>query len=104
MELTSRLTVHDEPAVQPQTFGIGELFWTIREAVIIADASTRRILLWNPAAEEMFGYTAAEACQRTVDVLVPPQLKARHRAGLARFNATGEGEIIGSRRVIEQSA
>jgi PAS domain-containing protein len=48
-------------AVQPGDFGIGRLFWAIRDAAIVADAATGWVVLWNPAAERLFGYPAAEA-------------------------------------------
>ena len=83
--------------MQPENFGIGRLFWSIREAVIVADATTERILLWNPAAEALFGYSASEAIDLRLDVLVPERLRTRHRAGLARFRATGHGSVIDSR-------
>ena len=89
---------------RPEAFGIGKLFWSIQEAVIVADAASGRILLWNPAAESIFGYTAAEATSLSVEVLVPPELKARHQAGLEHYAATGEGRVIGSSRSLELPA
>ncbi len=41
--------------------GPGWLFDSIRDAVVVADAETGRIALWNPFASELFGYTADEA-------------------------------------------
>jgi PAS domain-containing protein len=41
----------------PQDLGMGSLFETIRDAVIVADANTGRMVLWNPAAEKIFGYS-----------------------------------------------
>src|SRR5438876_9898785 len=41
--------------------GPGWLFDSIRDAVVVADADTGRIALWNPFASELFGYTADEA-------------------------------------------
>jgi PAS domain S-box-containing protein len=37
--------------------GAGWLFDSIRDAVVVADAETGRIALWNPAATELFGFT-----------------------------------------------
>jgi len=42
--------------------GIGHLFESIRDAVIVADANTARMVLWNPAAEEIFGHSTADPC------------------------------------------
>jgi PAS domain S-box-containing protein len=65
--------------VRPQDLGIGSLFERVRDAVAVADAKTQRIVLWNPAAEKMFGYSPSEALEMRVEALVPGSLKARHR-------------------------
>jgi PAS domain S-box-containing protein len=90
--------------LSPADLGIGRLFQRVRDAVIVADAAAGRIVLWNPAAETVFGYTAEEAVGMPIEVLVPPSLKSRHRTGLANFNTTGHGAIIDGRRVVEVPA
>ncbi len=47
--------------LRPEELGIGTLLGRIREAVIVADATTQRIVLWNPAATNIFGYSLSEA-------------------------------------------
>lgn len=61
-------------ALAPADFGIGELFGSIRDALVVADARSGRIVLWNPAAEAMFGYSAAEAAGMMIEALVPEGL------------------------------
>ncbi len=57
-----------------------------------------RILEFNPAAEAMFGYTAAEAIGKPLDVLmVPPSPRAGHKRGMKRYLAGGGGPILGKR-------
>jgi PAS domain S-box-containing protein len=57
-----------------------------------------RIIEFNPAAERTFGYSRAEAVGKLVgDLIVPPSLRDRHRAGLAHFAATGAAPILGKR-------
>lgn len=97
------------PPAQPgrallQHFGIGTLFWRVRDAVVVADAGDGRIVLWNPAAEALFGYSTAEALCLTVDALVPERLRARHRAGRTRYAATGHGRIIDASTPLELPA
>jgi PAS domain S-box-containing protein len=104
MRNTSRSMIDGEPTLQPQAFGIGELFWALREAVVVGDASSGRILLWNPAAEEMFGYSAGEAVGRPIELLVPRELKARHRAGIVHYSVTHESAVVGSRQTVELPA
>lgn len=69
--------------------------------MIVADAATGRIVLWNPAAEGLFGYPAAEAIGLLVEALVPPVFKERHRAGMARYVTTGHGGLIDARTSVE---
>jgi PAS domain S-box-containing protein len=68
----------------------------IRDAVIVADAKTQRIVLWNAAAAKMFGYSASEAPKMRVEELVPGPLKDAHRAGITRYAKTGHGRYIDS--------
>ena len=76
----------------------------IRDAVIVADAESQRIVLWNPAAARMFGYSSSEALHLKVEALVPETLKPRHRAGIARFAKTGHGPYIDSHEVLDLPA
>lgn len=80
-------------------FGIGRLFSTVGEGVIVTDA-TGRIILWNPAAERLFGHTREEALRMDVATLVPASLQARHHAGMARYRETRHGDYIDSRTPI----
>ena len=57
-----------------------------------------RVLDFNPAAEKTFGYTRDEAAGREMaDLIIPPELRDRHRAGLARAVGTGRDTIVGQR-------
>src|ERR671911_2821401 len=82
--------------LRPEDLGFGRLFERIRDAVIVADATNQRIVLWNPAAARMFGYSTGEALELRVEALVPEPLKAAHQAGIARYAETGHGPYIGS--------
>src|ERR671920_1738976 len=82
--------------LHPEDLGFGRLFERIRDAVIVADAMTQRIILWNAAAAKMFGYSTSEALELRIETLVPEPLKAAHRAGIARYAETGHGTYIDS--------
>jgi PAS domain S-box-containing protein len=57
-----------------------------------------RVVEFNPAAERTFGYTAAEAVGRDLaELIVPPDLRARHREGFARYLETGVATILDRR-------
>jgi len=90
--------------VQPVDVGIGRLFGSIRDAVILADTKTKQIVLWNPAATRIFGYSPSEALGLRVEVLVPEYLNAAHRAGIARYAETGHGSYVDSHRPLELPA
>src|SRR3712207_3507967 len=90
--------------LRPQDLGIGRLFEEVRDAVIVAEAATGRIVLWNRAATQIFGYSPAEAVELRVEALVPERLRARHREGLSRYRETGHGPYIDSARLLELPA
>jgi diguanylate cyclase (GGDEF)-like protein/PAS domain S-box-containing protein len=90
--------------MRPEDLGIGKLFGRIREAVIVADARTQRIVLWNPAATNIFGYSISEALKLNIEKLVPEPLKSQHRAGITRYAETGHGPYIDSLRLLELPA
>jgi PAS domain S-box-containing protein len=53
---------------------------------------------WNPKAEELFGWSRAEAVgQKLHETIVPPQYRESHLLGLKRFQATGEGPVLNKR-------
>jgi len=55
-----------------------------------------RIADWNPMAEQIFGRTREEVIGRPLDeVIIPPKFRQAHRAGLARFLATGQSQMLG---------
>jgi PAS domain S-box-containing protein len=90
--------------MDPQDLGIGSLFERIQDAVIVAVAKTQRIVLWNPAATNIFGYSASEALELRVEDLVPEYLKDQHRRGIAHYAQTGHGPYIESHRPLELPA
>jgi PAS domain S-box-containing protein len=53
---------------------------------------------FNAAAEATFGYSRDDVVGRPLgDLLVPPELRAAHRAGVERYLATGEARILNRR-------
>ena len=67
------------------------------DCVIIMDAAGR-VLEFNPAAERVFGYPRAQAIGRELaELIVPPELRERHRRGIAHYLATGEGPVLDRR-------
>ena len=58
------------------------------DAIISIDEA-QLVVLFNRAAERMFGCAAAEALGQTLDRFIPAQLRSAHRAHVHAFGATG---------------
>ena len=57
-----------------------------------------RVLEFNPAAEATFGISEQQAVGREMaQLIIPPDLRDAHRAGLARYLEGGESAIVGRR-------
>ncbi len=68
------------------------------DAMIYADAEGV-IRLWNRGAERIFGFAAAEAIGRSLDIIIPERLRARHWDGYRQVMKTGvsrygEGDLL----------
>jgi PAS domain S-box-containing protein len=64
---------------------------------IVAIDEHFRVILWNPAAERMFGWSAAEVLGEVAPI-VPDEHRAEHNAVLERVRA-GQQVSIGTRRL-----
>ena len=58
------------------------------DAIITVDAA-QTIVLYNGAAEKIFGWPRAEAIGRPLDGLMPPRFRTGHGAHVKRFGDTG---------------
>jgi PAS domain S-box-containing protein len=59
------------------------------DAVIYADGEGT-IRFWNAGAERIFGFSGAEAIGKTLDLIIPENLRARHWAGFDGTMRTGK--------------
>ena len=66
-----------------------ELLEAIGDAVIAADPAGA-IVLWNPAATRMFGFTEAEALGKSLDIIIPQRQQQRHWDGYTKTMETGQ--------------
>jgi len=72
------------------------------DAVVSMDA-TGLVTFWNPRAEQIFGWTRAEAIGRPLaELIVPPNLRSAYAEGLGRYLRTGKGSFLN--RLVELSA
>lgn len=50
---------------------------------------------WNHAAEQLFGWPAADVIGQPLDrIVIPERYRAAHRAGLQRYLRTGTGKVL----------
>jgi PAS domain S-box-containing protein len=59
------------------------------DAIIVAGADGE-IMLWNPAAERIFGFTEEEAIGRPLDLIIPERYRQRHWHGYKQVMASGQ--------------
>jgi PAS domain S-box-containing protein len=64
------------------------------EAVIFADRDGI-VRLWNHGAETIFGWPAAEAIGRDLDMIIPERFRAGHNAGYRRAMESGQVRLGG---------
>lgn len=83
----SQTTADPRPAL-PDGFARA-LMDRMPDAVVYADAAGV-VRYWNTGAERMFGFSAAEAIGRTLDLIIPESLRGRHWDGYRHTMATGE--------------
>jgi len=67
---------------------LGQLVNCVGDAIIVVDAH-EKIVMWNPAATRIFGYSEAEAMGNTIDLIVPERQRHRHNEGCRKSMETG---------------
>jgi PAS domain S-box-containing protein len=81
---------------------VGSIFRAALDALIVMDADGI-VRDWNPAAEQIFGYSRDDAVGvRLEELIIPGPLRVAHRNALARYVETGESTILDRR--VELSA
>jgi PAS domain S-box-containing protein len=63
------------------------------DAIVIADAG-QRVILFNPAAEAMFGCSVAEAIGMRLENFLPERYRSRHREYVENFGSSADGARV----------
>jgi len=90
---------HEDTAIQRSESWLRNLVATTQDAVVSIDRRGR-IVLFNAAAERIFGYTAAEIAGRKVNDLMAEPYASEHDDYIARYEKTGEAHAIGRIRTV----
>jgi|GEM_PF-632140 len=75
------------------------LIETTQDAVISIDRQAR-VVMFNPSAERIFGYSAAEIVGQKINRLMAEPYATEHDAYIARYEAGGEPRAIGRIRTV----
>jgi PAS domain S-box-containing protein len=81
-------SVHREESIEYTVVDNDQLVQVMGDAVVVADTEGA-IILWNPAATRIFGFTEDEAMGKPLDLIIPDRQRARHNEGYAKTVATG---------------
>lgn len=81
-----------------QDIDFADLIATAGDAVVVSDADGA-IVVWNDAAERVFGFSASEAIGQSLDLITPERHRQRHWDGYAQSMRTGKtrygnGELL----------
>jgi PAS domain S-box-containing protein len=79
----------------------GAILEAAHDAIITLD-SDLNIRVFNPAAEQLFGYSRLSILGKTMDMLLPPAERPAQVAALKRYIARGDGPL--ARRQVEMTA
>lgn len=83
--------IHVQQALDESRRGeevLAGLIESAMDAIVSVDGS-HRIVLFNPAAEQMFGLPAADAMGQPIELLLPEEARSRHAEQIRMFARTG---------------
>src|ERR1700689_5296634 len=96
-----QVTAHQAETINNRTDATARAVIECAADAIVAFGIDRTVMLWNPAAERMFGWTAAQVVGLEPPI-IPEELKAEHNAVLERVR--GGGQIsFATRRIRKDS-
>jgi len=79
---------HAEAVLRQSQVQLQGLIDSAMDAIVTVD-DEQRIVLFNPAAERLFGWTAADVLGRPLAVLLPDRFRTTHHQHVRQFGQTG---------------
>jgi PAS domain S-box-containing protein len=73
----------------PQSVDFAQLVARAGDGIVVSDPQGT-IVVWNQAAERIFGFTEAEALGQSLDLITPERHRQRHWTGYDKTMRTGE--------------
>ena len=70
-------------------------FAKVMGLALITSNAAGKITYWNPAAEDIFGYSASEAIGKPIEIIIPARFRDHHVAGMKRVSTTGVSNLSG---------
>lgn len=85
--LTQEAVVHSEKRYR-------QLTEATMDGIVVIDGEGK-VVLFNPAAERMFGYQADEMAGQSAQILIPDEFEEMHSQGMARFLERRLNDMLG---------
>ncbi|WP_428662856.1 PAS domain-containing sensor histidine kinase [Runella sp.] len=91
-DITRQHLLNEQLKENEETFR--QLIFNAPDAIIVIDEDSK-ILLWNPKAEAIFGWTSEEIIgQSLTQTVMPPKFREGHLKGIQRLHKTGESRVL----------
>ncbi|MDB5228931.1 MAG: sensor signal transduction histidine kinase [Bacteroidota bacterium] len=91
-DVTKQFHLNQQVKENEETFR--QLINNAPDAVVVIDENST-ILLWNPKAEEVFGWNEKEIIGKTLtETIIPPTYRSAHLEGIHRLHTTGEARVL----------
>ena len=84
-----------EEALRASEEGFRSIVQTANDAIINIDGGGK-VILWNKAAEKIFGLSADEIVGQTLALIMPERFRGAHNERMRHAGSTGEFKVIGT--------
>ncbi len=94
---------HDDPPAEGDAVAGNDLWARVVDSIadaVVITGHDGRIVAVNSIVRPMFGYQASDLIGRSVDLLVPEQLRATHARHRAAYSAAPYTRIMGTQRAL----